>query len=352
MWERTRPRLCGLSRRYPNYQGAPRGRYPAVFEMIWTLQYLRALAAVLVVVAHSVPDASSGLVHRGNFGVDIFFVISGFIMWSISGPKGREHTPWEFAKRRIARIVPLYWLATGLTIICLYAAPAVAYVAAWPRLSDILLSATFIPHPDAHGRIIPVLSQGWTIDLEMAFYAVMTLALCARWRLPVIAVGLAVIAALWNPVALEFGAGVVIAASGWRPGRTASFIFIFAAMVTVGADLSLPRVLAWGPAAAALVLGALGLEDSAPRWQIARRLGDASFTLYLFHEFVTTPVKEHLPLALAPVVSVVGSGCLALALHPIERWTRNAALRLLSGRGPITEPTAATPTPLATEKPL
>ena len=72
------------------------------------LQYLRAIAATLVVLFHAAVNtkASFGF---GTFGVDIFFVISGFLMWAITD----EHTrPWSFLRDRVRRVVPAYWVAT------------------------------------------------------------------------------------------------------------------------------------------------------------------------------------------------------------------------------------------------
>ena len=82
------------------------------------IQYLRALAALFVVFHHSrnpepwlfnpIPQLDVG-----QSGVDIFFVISGFIMYSAA----RAEAPWEFIVRRAVRIVPMYWLATFFLVI-------------------------------------------------------------------------------------------------------------------------------------------------------------------------------------------------------------------------------------------
>ena len=66
-----------------------------------SLQVLRAVAAVAVVSVHA------QLGERGTAGVDLFFVISGFIIGRVM--IGRS--AWEFARDRIWRIYPIYWVA-------------------------------------------------------------------------------------------------------------------------------------------------------------------------------------------------------------------------------------------------
>ena len=81
-----------------------------------SIQYLRALAALTVVVAHAwdhpLPATPWPAAAMGEFGVALFFVISGYIMVAITG-EGRFSAA-QFLKRRAIRIVPLYWMATTL----------------------------------------------------------------------------------------------------------------------------------------------------------------------------------------------------------------------------------------------
>ncbi len=80
-------------------------------KTVISIQYLRALACIAVVVFHATEDLG-GVFNIGQTGVDLFFVISGFIMWSIT--EHRETAPGNFLLRRVVRIVPLYWLITLL----------------------------------------------------------------------------------------------------------------------------------------------------------------------------------------------------------------------------------------------
>ena len=84
---------------------------------IISIQILRAFAALLVVFHHAryqIQDFEvffhGGIWPFGQAGVDIFFVISGFIMWVTT--HDRRTTPLRFMTNRIVRIVPLYWLLT------------------------------------------------------------------------------------------------------------------------------------------------------------------------------------------------------------------------------------------------
>ena len=86
---------------------------PAPNRQIISLQYLRAVAALLVVF-HHVRNPGNGLFNPishwnfGQAGVDMFFLISGYIMYAVA----RQERPVRFLQRRIVRIVPLYWIAT------------------------------------------------------------------------------------------------------------------------------------------------------------------------------------------------------------------------------------------------
>src|SRR4030095_15095732 len=86
-----------------------------------TVQALRAVAALLVVVYHVFdmwslrvnPSPPGATWANGAAGVDIFFVISGFVMVVSSRRMAAQPGAWRtFIEHRIVRIAPLYWLAT------------------------------------------------------------------------------------------------------------------------------------------------------------------------------------------------------------------------------------------------
>jgi exopolysaccharide production protein ExoZ len=139
-----------------------------------SLQVLRAFAAIAVVEAHTA--VSFGGWHSvGTFGVDIFFVLSGFIMAMICQQE-RE----SFLTRRLTRIVPPYWALTLLSYVVLLAIPSLDRTS--PRGAQALLkSLFFIPYSRTDGKMLPVLGPGWTLNYEMCFYILLTFALFL-WR--------------------------------------------------------------------------------------------------------------------------------------------------------------------------
>lgn len=125
--------------------------------MLKNLQVLRAFAALCVVVHHY----NFLNFHPGAFGVDIFFVISGFII-AFTTQKNNQN----FFLKRLLRIVPMYYLATFLVIICWSIKPLL-FNTTHVNLTDIIKTLLFIPYPNG-----PILGLGYTLNFEMFFYLV------------------------------------------------------------------------------------------------------------------------------------------------------------------------------------
>jgi exopolysaccharide production protein ExoZ len=274
---------------------------------------LRAVAALGVVIHHTQGE----LIQRGfdnpfpsfevgAFGVDLFFVISGFIMVFSSGrffaqPDGGRN----FFLKRLIRIVPLYWLFTTLLVFVVIR--GARHTGHYP-IREFIASYLFIPAPDRTGFMIPTFPPGWTLNYEMFFYVCFAAAL--RWsrQVAVLLVAAAltslvilgyVIAfpqpiAFWaDSLSLEFCYGMGLAQlflHGWRIsslGRLALLVAgAAAALLLVAHSESSPiRGFTWGlPAAAIVAAGAL--TDASPRSLFAKAfeaLGDASYSLYLVH---------------------------------------------------------------------
>lgn len=345
------------------------GNVPAVLNSI---QYLRALAALAVVVFHA--GERTGLHFTiGAAGVDIFFVISGFVMYLTS--RQRPVTPGRFMLDRIKRIVPLYWIATGVMI-------AGAWTGLFPNLvletSHTLASLFFIPMPSpSSGDIWPVLVQGWTLNFEMFFYLVFAASLFfpSRWRLfvPLSILGCLVIAGLafepegaialtyTRPILLEFGAGMLIAAlwqKGWIPGLYTGLILAlaglggFALIFAFGLAFD---ALTCGPLAAMLVLGAITLErhGKIPKLAVSGYLGNASYSIYLWHTFaISVLVKIAGATGLPPLPGFLlaitgGTVAGAIAYQIIER-PLNAFLK--GRRAPSVPLRARTRTPIENQR--
>jgi peptidoglycan/LPS O-acetylase OafA/YrhL len=201
-----------------------------------SLQALRAIAAWLVIIDHALLELSHNAVADpmthlawtlGSTGVYIFFVISGFIMVHISWADfGRWPNAVNFLRRRIMRIVPLYWLSTIVALAYHRVSATHGAHAGW---SDLMCSFSFIPYRDDDGSWNPILPQGWTLEYEMMFYILFAFGLCLRRQiaLPVLAASLCMFVAagplltderltyLASSILLWFVLGMMLAVT-WR----------------------------------------------------------------------------------------------------------------------------------------
>ena len=284
------------------------------------LQVLRAVAALMVVVHHAGYDADtlasrSGRpplgVDRGfdwTFGIHLFFVISGFIMLRTARGFGSPAGAATFALRRLVRVVPLYWLLTSLLILGAFAMPDLLNVPLGGQ-GVILGSYAFVPVFRVDGAINPVLGQGWTLDYEMFFYALFSVALLLPRRIGLAALAGTLIAlVVFGRVAQPGGAPAVV----WTGELLLEFLFGMAIGLLQERDVRLEAVLAAllivVGLAAAVALGPItsdfgrlspilraGLPATlvvagavlGPRWPrrstllAVAALGDASYSLYL-----------------------------------------------------------------------
>jgi exopolysaccharide production protein ExoZ len=280
---------------------------------IVTVQYLRAVAACLIVFHHAMapPALKSYYPHSfGEFGVDLFFVISGFIMWTTT-VRGRRG-PASFWAARIVRIVPLYWVYTTLFLAAALIVPHALFTSPGLDAVFILKSYLFVPavHP-TFGGVAPVYTLGWTLNFEMFFYLIFGVGLLVArpaGRMIFLAAVFFLLASIgWlatpqgpilatytNPILLEFFAGVVLAALAPRLMRSSAIsgMILIALAVSwvvhvVLSDTPPNRLVAYGMPAAIIVAGALILEPiarpAANRFGLL--LGDASYSIYLAHPF-------------------------------------------------------------------
>jgi exopolysaccharide production protein ExoZ len=294
------------------------GRIPAMPEsgssspsrVILPIQYLRGVAALMVVWHHAAGQVNgmSSIVPWvfGTSGVDLFFVISGFIM--VVTTSGSGIGPTEFWRRRIVRVVPLYWLLTLAMVAVALVAPGL-FRTLKVAPSTLLQSLLFIPHfsNSFPGVVWPLLVPGWTLNFEMFFYAVFGLALLLPERnrlLPLVAFFVLLTAlgfafgpfasaaaqTYTHPMLLEFAAGASIAAwwlSGrWRLPRATSWALIGAGAVLLVLRDQKPFGTSMQIAGAVLVvIGALDQRLAAWRSPVLQALGDSSYSLYLTHIF-------------------------------------------------------------------
>ena len=252
----------------------------------------------MVVAAHASlgTPAVAPWTASGVAGVDIFFVISGFIMahsTSTFEPNGDLHKQaFGFMKRRIIRIVPLYWIALLWTI----KVPLIK----GQFESNYLLDFLFLPRIHSTGAIWPELIAGWTINYEMFFYAAFAGAMLAGVkRYAVLALALFSLIALGavtqpaatplkfytSPLLLEFLMGIGTYYMCNRLSSTvrwAWLVFLGAFALLALGNGPLPRALADGLPAAMVVWAGVQIGRGT-NFRGLRLVGDASYSIYLAH---------------------------------------------------------------------
>jgi exopolysaccharide production protein ExoZ len=300
--------------------------------LIWSLQVLRFIAALMIVYVHAAQisfaaTGSNGLIPHdlqlaGRAGVDIFFVLSGVVI-ARSAP---GLTCAAFAWKRFRRIVPIYLLC------CI---PALL-VAAKTGFGWRELLATFLLWPATDVMTAPLLPVAWTLCFEMLFYGAATLVLAdKRWTY--VLLGAFAIASmlrsfgpafqlLGNPLILEFLLGVAIAyAPSWRRaiwgipiGAAALAGAGFVGIEPTGGTLefltgsnAFERVLVYGLPSALIVYGTMQITVKKSVWTY---LGDTSYSLYLTHTLLVSallvfwtafPIAPDLILVLTVLASVL-----------------------------------------------
>jgi exopolysaccharide production protein ExoZ len=259
------------------------------------LQVLRLAAAVAVVCVH-LPT-----IGRGYWGVDLFFVISGFVMCLST-----ERTRTGFMAKRLIRIVPLYWsLTLGVYGLVLVAPGLLGNTTANPL--HLVGSLAFVPFDKNGAGHYPVLFLGWSLNFEMMFYACFAVALAlAPEKRAVLAsfIVLVVYAAsatfaedfpfivYSNPIVFEFCLGMLIylllaRPDQWQIQAVATAAIIAAGLLLVepgftgqGAGIRAGLMCAGVVALAVLLCGRLRMPA------VAVLLGEASYALYLTHPYI------------------------------------------------------------------
>lgn len=340
-----------------------------------SIQVLRAIAALAVVVAHLWPALYSvGYNDFPNFlvgaaGVDLFFVISGFvIVYSSEQFFGQFGASAYFFARRLVRIVPLYWGATTVWLLGLW------LIGHWERdgvsWQNVFASYAFWPTR----LTTPVLGVGWTLNYEMFFYAIFAVAVIFSRRAAVVAVTVFFLVLIWyvrhatlasdnpllrwaNPLIYEFAYGMFIALAfreGLRIPRWAALAMVAGGLAMIawtGMDASgitiIPRHMIWGGGAAAVVAGAVLAPYAQKPPSVPLRFaawgGDASYALYLSHP-ITAAVAGRVLIKLVDHPSkwilagfiLVASLIAAAFVHLIERRvTRHLQKRIAFLKPPV-----------------
>ncbi len=283
------------------------------------IQFLRALAAILVVASHLTASvmgrsAESGIEFNlgeglsfGGFGVDIFFVISGFIMVYISEAK-KSTSQINFLIKRGIRIYPIYWVCS-LALLIFYALPLTKV--APPDIVSVIKSFFLFPEINTEGKMRPSLvGQGWTLIFELYFYLVFSFALKLSLEKKTLltaglilcvfllanTVGLGVFNyVLGNSLCFEFVLGMLIAVlmcKGYAligMFKIAAYVLMLVSCTLVIFDVSWwceqDRLIAKGvPAFFIVLVFVLDKNIQKIRFsKLSNLLGNASYSIYLTH---------------------------------------------------------------------
>lgn len=274
--------------------------------MIVNIQILRAFAAIIVVLVHAQDwvvknNFSYGAYeyltfnvrYWGNFGVDLFFVISGYIMFMINSKKHRS--PVEFLINRIQRIVPIYWLLTFVLFALYLALPSLFRVSGY-NLEHVVTSLFFVSH--FFGYEVPAVYVGWTLEYELFFYLIFAFTLFIKTKdiyrlslLTIVFIG-AIYANWYSPIAIEFlyGGAIFIFFNHfqylknyknnlfWLPLILAIGFVIYHANINQS-----ERYIYWGIPSAIIVCSAMLIHNINNKLLI--ELGNASYSIYLLQVF-------------------------------------------------------------------
>ena len=289
-----------------------------------TIQFLRGVAVVVVVISHAMHELAALLEGHlrsfdekrfpGDFGVDLFFVISGFIMVYVCRDLfARPGAMADFVRRRLVRIVPLYWIMTTMMIGVVVLLPNNVDTATNDP-GQWLASYFFIPYQRlSDGLVRPVLGLGWSLQYEMLFYGLFALGLLfpRRYAIPLVT---GLIFAAWfvgdhltgagalaqflsRPIIFEFVAGMFL---GWvfvAGQRVPLNLCLGLGIIGVGLLFAAPafddivdlsRHIVYG-IPALLILAAFILPPEAEHVRVGRaalEVGETSFATYLTHPFV------------------------------------------------------------------
>ena len=317
-----------------------------------SIQALRGLAALFVVFQHV------RFLNFGAFGVDIFFCISGFMIMFTT-----EKSTKYFFRKRLIRILPLYYLMTLGTYLLLLLFPSM-FQQTRPDPVYLIKSLLFIPFDIGGGIIQPLLRIGWTVNCEMLFYLLFFISfhlsrryrglICgaflavlvgmvqifapavSSWQSPLGSVLSPVLIFYGDPVMLEFVFGIlayyvmrflyrrhtlhpVSKSVSITSAVCIPAIFCLLAFFTPRVNvIGFRRLPLWGlPAFLMLVLAFLaGLGLTMPRFLVW--MGDLSYSLYLIHYypvmFLDRAVFDFSTLTALSAVGLVVSVALSIGL--------------------------------------
>lgn len=291
-----------------------------------SIQVLRGIAALSVVLFHYrfylVPDGSNLDIPNkffgwGAIGVDLFFVISGFIMVYITYHKPVGLKSWkEFAVSRLSRILPTYYILLLITFLISGAMSIFHYQ---DKTANLISALTFTPYLVSPGPfyIDPngMYNTRWTLNYEIYFYTVFSLCLISGKRILTLIGWVAITAIagytttgiftlsakgyethsaafnlLTNPIILEFIIGVFTGYAYFslkdrsKNLKLATLVFAFIAIIAMLPQLKAHSLYTASISACLiLVFSLFNSQITTFTPQVFIKMGDVSFSWYLLH---------------------------------------------------------------------
>jgi len=332
------------------------------------LDALRGVAAVVVLLFHYTTryqvkygHASPPLVSvpLGFRGVDLFFILSGFVIFMTLDRTSRAR---DFVVSRFSRLFPAFWVAVLAThlVVTLADLPGKQV-----SVTDLLLNFTMVPEL-LHARLVD--GAYWTLEVELLFYAAMlglfvsgllrrVHAVLAGWLALRVAVyelerhGVAVPYLLTHLLVLPhialFGAGMMLHRLDSEPATRRRSTVLWAACMAVVAWTAPLDALGVALAGSAAVWGVLRGRLQVLAHPVLVFLGTISYPLYLLHENIGftiiraasrhgVPTDLDIALALAVMVGAAAA-CAYWIERPAMRWIRqrwsDGAARRPAGQG-------------------
>jgi exopolysaccharide production protein ExoZ len=365
--EKAYDRHSGLER---NFNKRLSGR-----NHFFSIQILRGMAALAVVFFHvsemllqytdrqGIFCRFASMWHTGVAGVDLFFIISGFVMvQSTRGKFQQSGSSAEFMLRRIIRIVPSYWLYTSVMLVLVL----LPFTLKNQVFSGLYTIASYLLIPvlnPVSSLDLPLLAPGWTLSYEMYFYLIFALLLRFHERFLLPAVSLLffisasigvwlgtqnpIVKVLTSPLLLEFVLGCYLArlVDTRTPSNVFCYVMIACGLVALWCSQDLHnnvelRFIVWGIPMCILTAGCVFLEKNGKAAFIGRHLltalGDCSYSTYLTHTFIilcaSTLLKRRIVLDSVPNdLLVIGSVSLCLLAGYLSYifFERNFSRKLL-----------------------
>lgn len=283
--------------------------------MIYSINFLRFVAASLVVTLHVIMQFNGkvssnfsidlfgfDITSLGSAGVDIFFMISGFVIY-ISN-ESRAKTFKSFIGARLLRVLPLYYLYTICYLLLASFVPSDYTFDLFNFISSLVL----IPSPNADGLYAPVLYVGWSLSYELYFYLIFSL-FYIRFNLGIYGIASALIFPvlmyffcssregflqtkdiIFNPLLMEFIAGMLVARFRFyllnKNKSLSLLLFVLAILLYISGNNhhgDYYRFIYYGFPSLLLFISIFILELDLFKHKFFVLLGDSSYSLYLSH---------------------------------------------------------------------